>query len=92
MKQEKKQLKVLKGIKHFHSKSGKECLVITIESPCDLSRNTAHYSSYGFTYEDIFVPDELFNCVDPEYIGCSVELEYTVNWGKAYLCGINFVK
>ena len=77
------------GFRAFKAKSGKPCTMITILKQC--SERDNNFGAFGYTVQDIFVPDSQVSAINNACIGKRVNLSYDIMGTKAYVRSIQFV-
>lgn len=82
--------KILKGVKRFKSKSGKDFSVLQLVVPFTDSMIAG--GSVGMAVEEVFVPDSLIPAIDTLAIDKPINLQYDVVGGRAYLIGFSSEK
>lgn len=75
--------KTLLGYRRFTSKSNKPCCVAVVATTCDGNDN--NHGSFGQSAEDVFLPSELYDYLNPGDIGRPVTLNYNISNGRAYI-------
>ena len=73
----------LVGYKRFLSKKNKNYCVANILMPYGPRED----GCVGEKLEEIFMPDEMYDFLNPKHIGHEVKLDYEINGGRAYLVG-----
>lgn len=78
------------GYRNFNRKSdNKPLTVITVIWPCTPDDN--QHGSFGNSYKDIFLPDELVGTLKPDCIGQELVLTYSLGgFGRPVVSGITF--
>ena len=77
----------LVGFKRFKSKKGDDFCVANVVS--DYSVNAV--GCFGQKVEEIFLPDDLYDYLQPEHIGKEIRLDYEINGNRAYLKGVKVI-
>lgn len=78
------------GYRNFNRKSdNKPLTVVTVIWPCSSEDN--QHGSFGNSYRDIFLPDELVGTLKPDCIGQELVLTYSLGgFGKPVVSDITF--
>ena len=76
----------LVGFKRFTSKNGKDMCIATILR--DASRREKEYGSVGMVAEQIFIPNEQYDYLQPDMVGKKVNLY----WDRQFLDKIEVCK
>lgn len=76
------------GFRSFKSKAGKNCTMITVMKQCSDRDN--NFGAFGYSVQDIFVPDSYAGTVNNNCIGKLVELGYDIVGAKAYVKSVAF--
>lgn len=79
----------LVGYKKFKSKKGNECCVISVVTP--YNQRSLDNGCVGSKTEEVFLPENCFNLLQPSDIGCDLNLVYECSGGRAYLVDIEVV-
>lgn len=75
--------KTLLGYRRFKSKAGRDCCMMNISTPCTERDNQR--GAYGVNVENVFVPDDYYNYLEPGDVGKPITLNYDIVNGRAYL-------
>lgn len=78
---------ILVGFKRFKSKKGDDFCVANVMTEYPKSA----VGCCGSKVEEIFVPDELYDYLQPEHIGRELKLDYDISGNRAYLTSLKVV-
>ena len=77
----------LVGFRRFTSKkNGKDYCVAEVVTPFNQREQAA--GAVGEKTEQIFMPEDQYNLLKPEYIGKELKLDYELSGGRAYLVNV----
>lgn len=79
----------LVGYKKFKSKSGRECCVASVVTP--YNQRSLDNGCVGSKVEDVFLPDNCMNLLQPSDIGCDLNMIYECSNGRAYLIDVQVI-
>ena len=71
------------GFKRFLSKKGSNLCIANVVRDC--TTRECERGSVGQTMDEIFVPDHLYDYLQPEHVGKDIDLVYEMSGGRAYL-------
>lgn len=80
-------MSILVGYSRFKSKKGVDYCVANVVS--DYPASAA--GSVGQKIEQIFMPDDLYDYLQPSHIGKEIKLDYEISGNRAYLTGVKVV-
>lgn len=80
-------MSVLVGYKRFKSKKGDDYCVANVVT--DYSANAT--GCVGQKVEEVFMPDEMYEYLQPADVGKEIKLDYEVSGNRAYLTGVKVV-
>lgn len=80
-------MSTLVGYKRFKAKNGKDYCVACVVS--DFSANAI--GCVGQKVEEVFMPDEMFEYLQPQHVGKEIKFDYEVSGNRAYLTGVKVV-
>ena len=80
-------MSTLVGYSRFKSKKGVDYCVANVVT--DYSSNAA--GSVGQKVEQIFMPDALYDYLQPQHVGKEIKFEYEISGNRAYLTGVKVV-
>lgn len=74
------------GYRKFNSKAGKPCCIVTVGAP--YSEREIERGACGTKTEELWLPEESHNLINPQVIGKNIEVSYTISAGKAYIASV----
>lgn len=78
--------KKILGYRKFNSKTGKPfCILQTVTPYTD---RELEYGACGSKIEEVWVPEQFHELVNPQSVGKTAHISYTVDGNKAYIAGI----
>lgn len=78
--------KKILGYRKFNSKAGKACCIVTVTSV--YTDKEIERGACGAKAEELWLPEESHNLINPQVIGKNMEVTYTVSAGKAYILSV----
>ncbi len=82
--------KTLVGFKRFTSKKGNPLCVAIVQTPFTAKDNER--GSYGADVEQVFLPSEQYEYLNPKDIGKPVTLSWNIVGGRAFLTEITVAR
>lgn len=76
-------VKKIYGYRKFNSKKGAACCIVQVGAP--YSDKEVEHGACGTKIEEVWIPEESQNLINPQCIGKSLELGYSIVGGRAYI-------
>lgn len=78
------------GYRRFSSKKGQPFCVALIQEECSQRENER--GVFGSRVDEVFLPEDMVDFLEPKHIGHDVKLGYTISNGRAYLDTLEILK
>ena len=83
-------MSTLVGYKRFNSKDGKKRYCVA-EVVSEFSKHEISTGSVGSKAEEVFLPEDKVDYLNPSHIGKEIKFEYELSGGRAYIVDVSVI-
>lgn len=83
-------MSTLVGYKRFNSKDGKKRYCVA-EIVSEFSQREASNGSVGSKAEEVFLPEDKVDYLNPSHIGKEIKFDYELTGGRAYIVDVSII-